>query len=66
MFYGLGPTKPFIYTKDNTNKDRYFIDESSIPIDLTGNYGDVNSILISNGTLTVLRPLTIPGTLVIL
>lgn len=67
MYYGLAQTRPFIYTSDSsTNKERFLIDESELPIDLTLPFGDANTVFISNGTVNVLRPIVMSGILVIL
>jgi hypothetical protein len=66
MFFTIGITKPFVYLKDDMQRERYLIDDFGYPKDLTIPYGDSNTLMVSAGTLHVIRPFSVIGVLVIL
>ena len=66
MFHAIGITKPFIYLKDEDDRERYLIDDFGYPLDLTLPVGNANTLLLSSGTLHINRPFSVAWTLIIL
>lgn len=66
MYRALGITHPLVYLGNQIKEEKYIIDGSFDPLDTTLPIDLSNSLLVSSGTVNLVRNLNVLGTFVIL